>query len=219
MLFLSIILILLGVLIFVYSIIVDTKKRAGGITVSAADAETSSPSVSQPSRASMGSGMREKEEGFPSGGKNIYSDEALMKHTRKMYAGENHSGQAAAFDKKISAPVKQTAVLYEDSSHVIDYNNETGVIDSGLEGYNNIKRIGSGELAVEKGGISFSIGKKLYRYDFHRVRDIKTGDKHLALFLHGSDAVKLFIFDAGSDRITATLTAYKEYRRNSELDV
>jgi len=216
MLFLSIILILLGVLIFVYSIIVDTKKRTGGIDVSAADVEKSPPSTGQPSRASLGAGTRKQGEGSPLGKKNINSDEAVMKHTRKTYAGENDSGQAAVFDKKIPASVKQTAVLYEDSSHVIDYNNETGVIDSGLEGYNNIKRIGSGELAVEKGGISFSIGKKLYRYDFHRVRDIKTGDKHLALFLHGSDAVKLFIFDAGSDRIAATHAAYKDYLRSSE---
>ena len=93
---------------------------------------------------------------------------------------------------------EQKAVLFEDRSSVIDYSSESGSIDPSLEKYKNIKRIGSGPCSVETGGITFYMGKKLYRYDFHRVRDIKAGKSHLALFLMGSGSVKLFIIEPGS---------------------
>ncbi|MBN2160734.1 MAG: hypothetical protein JW807_15195 [Spirochaetes bacterium] len=117
--------------------------------------------------------------------------------------------------KAPATQAEQLAVLFEDSSHVIDYNNESGSIDPSLEEYKNIKRIGSGRLAVEKGGINFFLGKKLYRYDFTRLSGMKAGNKFLALFIDGSDVVKLFIVENGSGFIEAADSAYAAYLRSS----
>jgi hypothetical protein len=110
---------------------------------------------------------------------------------------------------------EQNAVMFEDKSRVIDYDNESGSIDPSLEEYKNIKRIGSGRLVVEKGGVTFFLGKKLYRYDFNRVNGIKTGERHLALFMDGSEVVKLFIVEAGSGIIEAANSAYAAHMRSS----
>jgi hypothetical protein len=110
---------------------------------------------------------------------------------------------------------EKEAVLYEDSSHVIDYANQSGSIDPSLEGYKNIKRIGRGHLDLDKGGVTFYMGKKLYRFDFHRVREVRSGSGHLAIFIEGSDAVRLFIIDSGSAIIKAVVDAFREYQRSS----
>lgn len=114
-----------------------------------------------------------------------------------------------------SSPLINKATLYEDGSHVIDYNSESGTIDASLTDYKNIKRIGSGHIIVEKGGINFYRKKKLYRYDFHRITDIKSGGKFMALILAGSDTVKLFIVDNESGVIGGVLDAYRDFMRNS----
>jgi len=196
MVYLSSALILLGVLIFLYSIILDSKKRreehvrheryTRRSPVSAQDA---------PARANEGRASRSAD-----------AREGAAASTRGGAAGKSRSS---------GWPIAHQAVLFEDSSHIIDYSTESGSIDPSMKGYKNIKRIGSGTLAVEKGGITFSMGKKLYRYDFHRVRDLRTGSRHFALFLHGSKAVKLFIVEPGSGLIGMVDDAYQEYLRSS----
>ncbi|MBN1497964.1 MAG: hypothetical protein JXA07_14420 [Spirochaetes bacterium] len=196
MVYLSSALILLGILIFLYSIILDSKKRreehvrperyTRRAPVSAQDA----PVRENEGRANRSVNAREG-------------------------AAARTPGGAAGKGKGSGGPTALQAVLFEDSSHIIDYSNESGSIDPTLKGYKHIKRIGSGTLAVEKGGITFSMGKKLYRYDFHRVRDLRPGSRHFALFLHGSKAVKLFIVEPGSGLIGMVDDAYQEYLRSS----
>ena len=84
-------------------------------------------------------------------------------------------------------------VLFEDYSTVIDYDTNNSSIDSTLNEYENIRRIGSGTFVSINDGISFYVGKKLYRFDFHNLLDVKHGDNFLALFYGMGKAVKLFI--------------------------
>jgi hypothetical protein len=205
MLYLSLALIFLGILIFAYSIILDAKKRHKD-PLARGSAKDASPE--RMTSSGNGSGMRRFRNGGgvpgSKGEKNIHAD-----------ADDSRKDRGSPV-RPVSAPQSEKkAVLFEDSSHVIDYSTESGSIDPSLEGYKNIKRIGSGQLAVEKGGITFFMGKKLYRFDFHRVRDVKSGSRHLAIFLEGSDAVRLFIIESGSGIITAVSDAYREYLRSS----
>lgn len=106
---------------------------------------------------------------------------------------------------------ERTAVLYEDSSSVIDYSTAAGSIDPSLAEYRKIRRIGKGKLLVENGGINFYIDKKFYRFDFHKIHEIKTGDNYCALFMKGSETIKLFVFLKRSDFIAAVDRQYRDF--------
>ncbi|MDY6967392.1 MAG: hypothetical protein SVR08_01875 [Spirochaetota bacterium] len=94
------------------------------------------------------------------------------------------------------SPVKEyNAVLYEDSSNLIDYNEKNIIIDTEKSQYKNINRIGKGKVSIKGNGINFNIDKKFFHFDFHRIEDIKNGENYKALFLKGSDIVRLFIFE------------------------
>ncbi len=201
MLYLSLALIFLGIIIFLFSILLDAKRRHDN---------PQSAVIHGASAGQQGSGI------VPDGKGGIVADKMGIVNRGKRVA---QSGPAQAKRSSEGAvPVsdrEQKAVLFEDKSNVIDYSGESGSIDPSLEKYKNIKRIGSGTISVETGGITFYMGKKLYRYDYHRIRDIKAGESHLALFLMGSGSVKLFIIESGRGVITAATDAFREYVRSS----
>jgi hypothetical protein len=218
MLYLSLVLIFLGILIFLYSIMLDAKRRREVPEHAPADDPVTAPKkekapVKQPaptvrkSAATAGSGPTQDDRGGRSplatpGG--IHPEEPRSRRTERTVPDSASGPQA---DLK--------AVLYEDSSRVIDYSSESGIIDPSLEKYRKIRRLGSGHVAIEKDGVSFYMGKKMYRYDFHRVRDLKKGERHIALFVGGSESVKLFIFETGGAPLMAISDAFREFVRRS----
>jgi hypothetical protein len=98
----------------------------------------------------------------------------------------------------IDSPPVHTAYLYEDSSQIIDYEQDTNVIDPTMGQYKRLKRIGKGTVQVIKDGISFVVGKNLFRFDFYKVDKAKIGENFVALFLKGGSTVRLLIFDQNS---------------------
>ncbi len=104
---------------------------------------------------------------------------------------------------------ERTAVLYEDSSNIIDYANRSGSIDPSLEEYRKIRRIGRGRLIIENGSLLFNVDKKAFRFDFSKIHDIKAGGNYIAVFMKGSDAIKLFIFLKKSDYISMIVRKFK----------
>jgi len=120
---------------------------------------------------------------------------------------------AAAGENDYEIPVTMSdAVLFDDSSNVIDYDSSTGIIDPSLEKYKSIKRIGSGTFSVEKEGVSFYVDTKLHRLDFYKINRIKTGDNYLALFT-GGGSVKLFLF-ANNSQILDFEEKFEDYLAN-----
>lgn len=218
MLYISLGIIFLGILIFAYSLIVDAKKRRE------APVSPASGGMPGPRRATTrpiagpgpaGAGSRRPDANF-SGMRGVRAPAARQSIAEDRAAvNRPEGGSPQAVRKGPAARPEQRVVLFEDSSRVIDYDSESGSIDPSLEEYKNIRRIGSGRLVVEKGGISFFLGKKLYRYDFNRLSGMKAGDRYLALFIDGSDVVKLFIVEEGSDIIEAADSAYAAYLRSS----
>ncbi|MCP4138352.1 MAG: hypothetical protein GY754_45745 [bacterium] len=121
---------------------------------------------------------------------------------------DNNNIAAAAPDRESSG-----VILFDDSSNVIDYTSESGSIDPSLEEYKKIRRIGRGKFLVENEGINFYVENKLFRFDFHRVKEITSGGNYLALFLEGAGAVKLFVFEKKSTVIEYTENEYGKYIR------
>jgi len=205
MLYLSLAVIFLGILIFAYSILVDAKKRRDELRPHGSEHDDPSGSAAY-SGGGAGAGAHRSSGDAP----------AHQENKRNHPVAEDSGREQGPLGRPASASrSEKQAVLYEDSSHVIDYANQSGSIDPSLEGYKSIKRIGRGHLDVERGGVTFYMGKKLYRFDFHRVRDVKSGTGHLAIFLEGSDAVRLFIIESGSAISKSVVDAYREYQRSS----
>ena len=87
------------------------------------------------------------------------------------------------------------AILFEDSSNLFDYDNQKFIVDSTMIEYNKIKGIGKGILEVNRDGINFNIEKEYFRFDFHRIEEVKSGSNFFSLFLRGSDIARLFLFE------------------------
>lgn len=102
-------------------------------------------------------------------------------------------------------------VLYDDSSSVINYSSSGGFIDPTLEEYRKIRRVGRGNVLLDRDGVSFYQGTKLFRFDFHRLKEVVTGDNFMALFISGSETVKLFIADRGNDVMMRIKEKFSQY--------
>lgn len=92
-------------------------------------------------------------------------------------------------------------VMFEDNSGVIDYDSGVGIIDPGFSGYKKIKRVGIGELILDRDGLNFYVEDRLYRFDFHRISRIFTGENYFAFPVKDGGAVRLFIFEKGNGLI------------------
>ena len=121
-------------------------------------------------------------------------------------AAVNYTGMSTAD----TAAVK--AVLFEDSSGAVDYSTLSIPLDLSAD-YSGIKRIGVGGFSIDETGYSFISDKKLYRFDVHRIRDIKAGKNYLALMPLSDSATKLFIFDKEYPVIKEAEEKFSPYRK------
>ena len=103
--------------------------------------------------------------------------------------------------------------LYEDASNIIDYENNDSIIDPGLSEYEKIKRIGEGSIELLKSGINFRTGKKLFRFDYHRVSDVKKGKNYFVLQMKGSNKNRIFVF---KNSALSSSKFNRFYRANSD---
>ena len=125
------------------------------------------------------------------------------------YTGDSGSSAVAVKTDK----GRISSVLFDDKSNIIDYDSGSGVIDATLGGYKRIRRIGSGLLGLDSDGINFYIDEKLYRFDFHSIHDLWSGNNFIALPLKGSGSVKLFLFDGETGFPAKAESFYFEYMK------
>lgn len=111
---------------------------------------------------------------------------------------------------------KFSAVLYEDSSNLMDYQNRNSIIDSTLEEYKKIKRMGKGTLEITGNGIFFNTDKRNYRFDFHRIAKTISGKNYFCLLLKRSGPTRLFIFDNNPAAGADFKNLFNEYTRGIE---
>lgn len=145
-------------------------------------------------------------------------EEAALPEEPKGPAPVEEEHEELDFDYELQAE-QQYAVLYEDSSRIIDYERSENTIDPTLKEYQKIKRLGKGDIELAKEGINFYIGKKFFRFDYHRIKDLKVGDNFIALFLKGSDVVRLFIFHGGAAVQSEIKKSYQDYLRRTGYHV
>lgn len=221
MFYAAIILILLGVLVFVYSVSVEktavTRMPDYKKYKAAKGDDNKNPEVDPLEKASEPvsiSVLNELDEVI---------DPVLYNGSRS--ADETRLPQKISGENSISMPetkytepeiqpaeTDQAVVLFEDSSGAVEYRGAPSEIDETLEKYNKIKRIGEGSLSAEKNGISFHIDKKLYRFDYHRISELNTGGDYIAVRIGDQPQIKLFIFREGDSRIEKIAADYASHK-------
>jgi hypothetical protein len=105
------------------------------------------------------------------------------------------------------------AVLFNDYSGDLEYDGSDNCIDPTFGKYSALKRVGRGSIEVIKDGINFKLLKNLYRFDFHRIRDIQSGDNYVAVVLKGSDIIRLFLIENDNDFCVKIIRDYKNFCR------
>ncbi|HON77281.1 MAG TPA: hypothetical protein PK544_02225 [Spirochaetota bacterium] len=105
------------------------------------------------------------------------------------------------------------AVLFNDHSGELEYDGSDNNIDPTFGKYSSLKRVGRGSIEIVKDGINFKRLKNLYRFDFHRIRDIQGGDRFIAVYLKGSDIIRLFLFENENDYGVKIIRDYKRFSR------
>ncbi|HSV95531.1 MAG TPA: hypothetical protein VLM75_01210 [Spirochaetota bacterium] len=107
------------------------------------------------------------------------------------------------------------AVLFEDASGLVDYEGGESSIDPSLQAYNNLKRVGSGDVEIASEGLIIRMGRATHRFDFYKVQDYRVGDNYIALYLKGSRAVRLFLVDGNPDLRFKIQAAVEDYFRGA----
>ncbi len=207
MLYLSIILILCGVVILLYSISVEVRKYPGGAPAGEGGFYPDAPEQARtyergddadlPRSPAVLHNMPEgRNAGF------VTPDNSHPK-----------TGEAKGDERKDRKAEEANAVLYEDSSNLVNYRLAEGTLDPTAEEYKKILRVGRGSLFYEKNGISFHMKNRFYRFDFHRYEDFAVGDNYIAVKLKGGGSTKLFIVEDNRSLISSIGEQYTNYQR------
>ena len=224
MLYLSLILIATGLFFIFYTLLIKTKKetcdhpamvKPSGNNAYFADkkqkskvAERVSVGLDNESGKSFSGNNKYREE-TPA---NVSAREVKVESRGKLVDNELSYIKDESIVEEISGSTP--VVMFEDSSNIIDYNNNDSIIDSSLKEYKKIRRVGEGNLEISEGGINFRTENKLYRFEFRLVAEIKSGSNYFLLSMRGSNVLKLFLFNKNSLLGERLNQVYNKYSAN-----
>ena len=83
-------------------------------------------------------------------------------------------------------------VLYVDEKGVALSDNSAGILEEG-GAYDGFTRIGEGVGQIGADALSVRIGRKFFRYDYHRVREVRLRDGVSVVYLKGDTRGNIFI--------------------------
>jgi hypothetical protein len=91
-----------------------------------------------------------------------------------------------------AAPSEFNVVLYMDDKGVVLSDSSTGILEEN-GAYDEFTRIGGGTAVIGSDALSVRIDKKLFRYDYHRIREIKLREGVSVVYLKGDSRGNIFI--------------------------
>lgn len=85
-------------------------------------------------------------------------------------------------------------VLYEDPERV-SVDNTIDNIKISAEDVSRFSRVGEGTIQILKDGINIRIDKRLYHFDFNKIDRVYAGKSHFVLTLKGTDVARVVVFE------------------------
>ena len=121
------------------------------------------------------------------------------------------SADASPVEESPSVPSAYNIVLYSDEKGVSLFDSTSGILEE-KGAYDEFTRIGSGTAQIGADALSVKIGKKFFRYDYHRVREIRLRDGVAVLYLKGDSRGNIFIAenDLFAKVLDETFTRYTQ---------
>ena len=226
MLYLSLILIATGLFFIFYTLLIKAKKETGqshpdkrsGYNAHVADKKLRSRDAERVSVASGNeqgksfSGINRHQHQHAASSAVFVQGDAIESKRKSADNEVSHIEEEESVFEELSGDTP--VVMFEDSSNIIDYNNNDSIIDSSLKEYRKIRRVGEGNLEISEGGVNFRAGKKLFRFEFRRIAEIKSGSNYFVLMMSGNDALKLFLFNKNSFLGERLKQVYNKYSKN-----
>lgn len=139
------------------------------------------------------------------------SEEEVLTVDEPVFEGEFEDESEEDIVTESQSVNSARAVFYEDSSQLIDYSSEKGIIDPDFDHYREIKRIDEGSLVLEKEGLTFYCGKKLFRFDFIKAEKIYFSRNSIAVVYRTGSPVRLFLLPNETVLADIAREAYKEF--------
>lgn len=105
---------------------------------------------------------------------------------------EPHSASSPADTDADTRPSDFSVVLYVDEKGVVLPDSSAGVLEeSGA--YDGFTRIGSGVAQIGADALSVRIERKFFRFDYHRIREIRLREGVAVVYLKGDSRGNIFI--------------------------
>ncbi len=224
MLYFSLLLIFSGAVLLIYAVIAGmSEKKVGGTQI------PSSSSEGYPSRPVRTFQEEGRGEVRTVSGEELIADDAVSSSPSEelldfgvseeevltvdepVFEGEFEDESEEDIVTESQSVNSARAVFYEDSSQLIDYSSEKGIIDPDFDHYREIKRIDEGSLVLEKEGLTFYCGKKLFRFDFIKAEKIYFSRNSIAVVYRTGSPVRLFLLPNETVLADIAREAYKEF--------
>lgn len=84
------------------------------------------------------------------------------------------------------------------------------------DSFSGLRRIGRGDILITENGICFSCGTRIYRFDFHKLEGLNTGNRYIELKLAGQKEGWLIITASPADLIGQLKEKYSAFTENKE---
>ena len=134
----------------------------------------------------------------PQGGEPLFDEDipAPMTETpspavSSFVAEEVHSSSPAVTDNDSSSK-DFNVVLYVDEKGIVLPDSSAGILEEN-GAYDDFNRIGSGVAQVGSDALSVRIERKFFRFDYHRIREIRLREGVAVVYLKGDSRGNIFI--------------------------
>lgn len=105
---------------------------------------------------------------------------------------------------------KHEAVLFEDRDKVVVFFEEEEQVR--VDRYNNLRRVGGGTLQVGEDSLIFRFEKKLYRFDYYRIKEMR-GNGEALLYYPDNISYPLLLVSPGKDDFSSVIIdSYNKYK-------
>ncbi len=104
------------------------------------------------------------------------------------------------------------AVLYEDGDGIVSFGEGGDSVHTAS--FNNLKRLCSGKLQIGADALTFRSEKTLYRFDFHRLKEIRGDEKAVLIYPDTMSYPLLIVSPLDKTLASTVIDRYVQFRKD-----